>query len=111
MFHHALDLFVQSSDYEGTSNAILEAMAMETPIVATEAGGTREQIEHEVHGCIVRCGDSAALLAAMQRAITDQSVSQEWARAARVRVEGPLSFAARMSALEGIYTEVAGAVA
>lgn len=36
--HHALDLFVQSSDYEGTPNAVLEAMAFENPIVATSAG-------------------------------------------------------------------------
>ena len=27
VFHHALDVFVQSSDHEGTPNAILEAMA------------------------------------------------------------------------------------
>ena len=43
-FHHAFDLFVQSSDYEGTPNAVLEAMAFETPIVATAAGGTAELV-------------------------------------------------------------------
>ena len=41
LLHHAFDVFVQSSDYEGTPNAVLEAMAFETPIVATRAGGTR----------------------------------------------------------------------
>src|SRR5262245_6152934 len=38
--HHAFDVFVQSSEREGTPNAVLEAMAMETPAVATDVGGT-----------------------------------------------------------------------
>ena len=46
--HHAFDLFVQSSDYEGTPNAVLEAMALETPIVATDAGGTAEIVHDGV---------------------------------------------------------------
>src|SRR5207253_1747453 len=50
--HHASDLFVQSSDYEGTSNAVLEAMALETPVVATAAGGTAEIVADNVHGLI-----------------------------------------------------------
>ena len=40
--HHALDLFAQASVYEGTPNSVLEAMALETAIVATDAGGTAE---------------------------------------------------------------------
>jgi glycosyltransferase involved in cell wall biosynthesis len=32
--YHAIDVLVQSSDYEGTPNAVLEAMAFETPVVA-----------------------------------------------------------------------------
>ncbi len=110
-FHHALDLFVQSSDYEGTSNAVLEAMAMETPIVATEAGGTREQVEDRVHGLIVACGDRRSLKAAIEEALNDRSGSRARAAAARARVEGPLSFAARMDALERIYGDLARAVA
>ena len=60
--HHAFDLFVQSSDYEGTPNAVLEAMAMETPIVATEAGGTAEFVHDGVHGRIIPVGSVDRLI-------------------------------------------------
>src|SRR5262249_62183247 len=56
--HHAFDLFVQSSDYEGTPNAVLEAMALETPVIATDAGGTAELIADGVHGRVVPSGDA-----------------------------------------------------
>ncbi len=57
--HYAFNLFAQSSDYEGTPNAVLEAMALETPVVATDAGGTRELVEHGIDGLIVPTGERA----------------------------------------------------
>jgi glycosyltransferase involved in cell wall biosynthesis len=105
--HHAFDLFVQASDYEGTSNAVLEAMALETPVVATDAGGTREQIDHGVHGLIVRCGDRQGLRAAIEQVLTDRIAARARATAARTRIEGPLSFEARMKMLESIYLDLA----
>ena len=104
--HHALDLFVQSSDYEGTPNAVLEAMALETPLVATAAGGTAELIEDGVHGLIVPTGDAERLRAAIERALDDREASVRRAVAARARVEGPLSFQARMRAVESVYEEL-----
>ena len=58
LFHHALDLFVQSSAYEGTPNVVLEAMALETPVVATDVGGTAELVTHRREGLIVPPGDA-----------------------------------------------------
>jgi len=105
-FHDALDLFVQSSDYEGTPNAVLEAMALETPIVATDAGGTAELARDGKEAVIVPCMDEAALTRALIEALTDTAAAARRARAARHRVEGPLSFASRMKQVEGIYDEL-----
>jgi glycosyltransferase involved in cell wall biosynthesis len=100
--HNALDLYVQSSDYEGTSNAVLEAMAMETAIVATDVGGTAEMIEDNAQGIVVTRGSAAELAQAMARLVGDQALRQRLSQAARLRIEGPLSFAARMRAVEDI---------
>lgn len=105
--HHAFDLFVQSSDYEGTPNVVLEAMALETPVVATSAGGTAELIEDGEHGLIVPTGDAGRLSEAIERALDDREATARRTAAARVRVEGPLSFQARMRAVEAIYEELA----
>ncbi len=106
--HHAFDLFAQSSDYEGTPNAVLEAMAMETPIVATEAGGTAELVHDGVHGRIVPIGRVDRLMNAIEAALLDPTATGRMAARARQRVEGDLSFEARVRRVEDIYQEVAG---
>ena len=107
MFHHAIDLFVQSSDYEGTPNAVLEAMALETPIVATDVGGTRELVRDGREGLIVPAGDAGALATGITRVLADPADAAARVAAARTRVETDLSFERRLRALESIYRELA----
>ena len=107
-FHHALDLLVQSSEYEGTPNAVLEAMALETPIVATDAGGTAEIVHHDVHGRIVPMHDGDRLFHAIETALREPRRTRAMADRARQRVEGELSFEARVRRVEAVYDEVAG---
>ena len=106
--HHAFDLFVQSSEYEGTPNAVLEAMALETPIVATDAGGTAELVQDGVHGRILPIGRVDRLIHAMQEALADSNAARKMADRARLRVEGELSFESRVRRVEGIYAEMLG---
>ena len=106
--HHALDLFVQSSDYEGTPNAVLEAMAMETPLIATEAGGTAELVHNDEHGRIVPVGKIDRLIWATQAALDDPIGSRQMAERARRRVEDELSFESRVRRVERVYEEVMG---
>jgi glycosyltransferase involved in cell wall biosynthesis len=105
--HHALDLLAQSSDYEGTPNAVLEAMALETPVVATAAGGTAELLSDGVHGRIVPIGDITALADAIVGSLTRREEAQTRAMAARLRIVTELSFAARNAKIEALYRELA----
>ncbi len=107
LLHHALDVYVQSSDLEGTSNAVLEAMALETPIVATDVGGTSEVARHEQEALIIQKGDEDGLAAAVCDVIAQPEAARMRVRTARARVETELSFDLRTRRLEAVYDEVA----
>jgi glycosyltransferase involved in cell wall biosynthesis len=57
----ASDVYVMSSVKEGTPTVVLEAMAMGRPIVATDVGGVREEIEDGLSGVIVPSRNGEAL--------------------------------------------------
>ena len=60
-FYRMMDLYVQTSLYEGFSNTILEAMAMGLPIVATRVGGNPDIITDNVNGKMIAPGDDESL--------------------------------------------------
>lgn len=62
-------MFVSSSDYEGMSNSMLEAMAMGLPSVCTDcpAGGARAVIKDAENGLLSPVGDAHALYLAMKK--------------------------------------------
>ena len=65
--------FVLSSDYEGISNSLLEALAMGLPCISTDCpcGGSRHLIESGENGLLTGVGDEAALSKAMARIADD----------------------------------------
>ena len=81
----ACRMFVSSSDYEGLSNSMLEAMAMGMPTVCTDCpcGGARMVIENNVNGILVPVGDRDALVASMRKVIADVGFAAEIAAAAQ----------------------------
>ena len=83
---------MQSSDYEGTPNAVLEAMALETPVVATDVGGTSEMVRKDVDGLIIPPGNLSSLTEAIELALVDRDAAAVRVAAARRRVETALSF-------------------
>lgn len=60
-------MFVLSSDYEGISNSMIEALAMGIPVISTDCpvGGSRAYIDDGRSGLLTPVGDAPALTAAM----------------------------------------------
>tara|TARA_B100000745_G_scaffold299914_1_gene252046 strand:- start:3858 stop:4988 length:1131 start_codon:yes stop_codon:yes gene_type:complete len=83
----AADLFVLNTAYEGLSHQLLEVMALETPVVATDVGGNPELIEGGVSGYLVALGDTQQLRARMHTLLSDAQLQQNFAQKARSRTE------------------------
>mgnify|MGYP002381971745 CR=1 FL=1 len=92
----AMDIFALSSLHEGIPMALLEAMALGRPVVATHVGGIPEVIQHGVCGLLVQSGDDVALSNALRDLIEHAEKSMLLGRAGRARVEQEFS-AARMA--------------
>ena len=69
-------IFCMSSDYEGMSNSMIEAICVGLPIVTTNVSGVHELVEDDVNGFVVPCGDVFAMGAAFSKLLMDESLRQ-----------------------------------
>lgn len=78
-------VYAFSSDYEGLPNALLEAMALGMPIVATDCpcGGPRTVMTNEVDGLLIPVGDQEAMTAGINRLIEDRDLAERLGERAR----------------------------
>ena len=83
--HHQIAdalVFVLSSDYEGLSNALLEAMIMGLPCISTNCAGADEVIQNGKNGIIVPVGDKDGLARAIAGILGDSKKREEMGRMA-----------------------------
>lgn len=78
-------VFAFSSDWEGLPNALMEAMALGLPVVATDCpcGGPGTLIRNEVNGLLVPIKDAAAMAAGINRLIEDRELAERLGENAR----------------------------
>ncbi len=108
----AVDVFALSSINEGMANALLEAMSVGAPIVATDVSGTAEAVRHEKEGLVVPPADETALAGAIGRLLDDAERAARLGKAAFARAESEFSMERMIDELERVLTEgVRGAAA
>ena len=102
----ALDVFVLPSLAEGIPMALLEAMALERPVVATAVGGIPEVVKHRVNGLLVRAGDEYELANACVHLALDHRYARQLGRQGRRTVERHFSHETNGEALVDLYRTV-----
>lgn len=87
-------MYVSTSDFEGLSNAMLEAMAIGLPCVCTDCdgGGARMMIRDHESGLLVPAGDVEAVYRGMREVLENETLAETLSRnAAKVREQLSIS--------------------
>jgi starch synthase len=84
--HREATMFALPSVYDPMPNVLLEAMAWELPVIASQAGSMPEMVGDGVGGLLVPSRDADAVLAAMRQLAGDAERSRAMGKAGRSRV-------------------------
>jgi glycosyltransferase involved in cell wall biosynthesis len=79
------DVLVNASDPEPFGIVLIEAMAAGVPVVAVDAGGPRDIVEHARTGMLARSGQPADLAAALEPLLSSRALRRELGDAGRER--------------------------
>jgi len=70
-------VFCLSSDYEGMSNAMIEALCVGTPVISTKVSGTDELIRDGENGLLVDIGDTEGLAKALEKLLSNRELREK----------------------------------
>jgi glycosyltransferase involved in cell wall biosynthesis len=99
----ALDVYVCTSESEGFSNVILEAMACAKPVIATDVGGNPEAVVDRMTGFLVPCRDPRSIALAAEELLRDAGQRHRLGAMGRQRVEQAFSVERMVHLHEQLY--------
>jgi glycosyltransferase involved in cell wall biosynthesis len=99
------DVAVLTSEREGCSNSLLEAMALGKPVVATDVGGNRELVHHGETGLLVPFGNAEAVASAVLSLIHNPEAARAMGRRAREKVVSQFSLENMVQQYQSLYDE------
>jgi glycosyltransferase involved in cell wall biosynthesis len=99
----ASDIFVLSSRSEGVPYALLEAAALQLPILSTRCGGIPEIFIHEQDALLVGVADPSSISAGIVRLCEDKSLAQKLAVNAKAKISSEYSLSAQIAAIRHAY--------
>ncbi|SRR6266404_1367711 len=98
----------RDGDRDGIPNTMIEAMAMELPVVSTRYSGVPELVVDGTTGVLAECGDRRALADALLRLLTRPELRATMGNAGRQRVIRDFATAACLTKLESVFGSGAG---
>lgn len=100
------DIFLLPSLDDGLPLALVEAMAMGLPAVASDLNGMPEAIDDGVEGLLVPPDDAPAVAAALEAMVTDESLRRRLGRAAEARARRQFSSESTARVMSAVYLDL-----
>ncbi|HET9385983.1 MAG TPA: glycosyltransferase family 4 protein [Gemmatimonadales bacterium] len=104
-WYGASDIVILTTHSEGLGRVLLEAQAMQKPVVAYDAGGVRQAIADGETGHLVPIGDVEILAERIRQLLGDARVRDQMGYAGRLRVVNQFSLDALAERHETLYTD------
>jgi glycosyltransferase involved in cell wall biosynthesis len=108
-FYAAFDALVLPSANEGTPVSVIEALAAQTPVVATRVGGVPDVVRDGEEGFLVGAGDTEALAERLTRLARDPDLRRRLGESGRQRVLGRYAVERLLDDIDRLYRELLGA--
>lgn len=100
------DIFCATSEKESFGVSVVEAMAMEVPVVVSDAEGFKEVIEDGKTGFVVSSGGIETIAEKLERLILDTDLRRTLGKAGRKRVEKLYDWEKNVDAMEKLYKQL-----
>jgi glycosyltransferase involved in cell wall biosynthesis len=102
-----LDCFWLASEYEGQSNALMEAMTAGVPVIASDIAGNRDLVLPGETGYLFPLGDRAELARCTREVLDDAALARRLGEAGRTRMREEFSIEKMIGRYAALYEEVA----
>lgn len=103
---HALDVVLVPSWEEPFGRSVIEGMAMERVVIATDVGGPREIIDHGATGLLASPKDPKAWAAKIERLLDDDELRARIGRAARAALDERFDVGTHVRSMINVYREL-----
>jgi glycosyltransferase involved in cell wall biosynthesis len=101
-----VDVYVQTSLYEGMSNALMEAMALGKPVIATAVGGTLELITDGQTGWFIAPENPAQLADKLGYVLNHPDLAWQVGQAAAIRMTQEFSIEKMVDAYDQLFRDL-----
>ena len=100
------DVFILTSKHEGLPMALLEAMALKTPVICTAVGGMKEVMKDGINGLLIRSDDPYNIVEAVLRIKNSPNLSRKLAENAKKTIEKEYSITRNVEKLIFSYEQL-----
>lgn len=105
-YYNMLDVLVNISDYESFGVSVIEAMACEKPVIATNTGGLKEIIENSTFGSLVEVGNVEQTTQEMEKYLLDSELKERVGKAAREKVMEKYNWTHNIKQMIDVYSQL-----